>query len=250
MTFPGPSSNIAFLRHISLALAQASGYTQAIETTPSPSRAIADRTRVTRPHYVHGEVNENTFNRSEGKINIYTLPPEARIWQLIKEYFQKTGQLLPFIHEESFCETYFQLKRTNFTMARRTWLGLLNMILAMACTLTVDGYASAEERIDESDVYYQRANGLCEREVRKNISLELGESLSAPSRDRGGTVTYPGTNLLTRRCSAIPTPCRPISPRNAEIRSSMDYPWPSHYGRDSVGLAFSAHEPGLPTVRM
>jgi hypothetical protein len=111
----------------------------------------------------------------EDRVNIYALPPRARIWELIDEYFQKTGQLLPFIHEESFRETYFEMKRTNFTKARRTWLGLLNMILAMGCTLTVDGYATAEERIAESDIYYQRANGLCERESKRNISVELGE---------------------------------------------------------------------------
>jgi hypothetical protein len=94
---------------------------------------------------------------------------------LIKEYFQKTGQLLPFVHEESFCATYFDLKRSNFTMARRTWLGLLNIIMAMATTLFVEAGMSAEERIEESDVYYQRANSLCDKESRRNTSLELGE---------------------------------------------------------------------------
>lgn len=175
MTSPGPSSNIAFLRHISVALTHMNEHSPAVQTTPGPSRTTTDWMRVTLPHYVHGEVKDSIFNRSERKVNIYALPPEARTWRLIKEYFQKTGQLLPFVHEESFCETYFQMKRTNFTMARRTWLGLLNMILAMACTLTVDGYPSAEERIEESDVYYQRANGLCERESRRNNSLELGK---------------------------------------------------------------------------
>ena len=176
----GPSSNVAFVRHISLALPQASGQSQAIQTRTHSLPAAAEWMRVTRPHYVQGEINESTLNRTPTSVNIYALPPEAHTWRLIQEYFQKTGQLLPFIHEESFCETYFQLKRTNFTMARRTWLGLLNMILAMATTLTVDGYASSEERIAESDVYYQRANGLCERESRTNISLELGTICDRP----------------------------------------------------------------------
>ncbi|KIX98660.1 uncharacterized protein Z520_05961 [Fonsecaea multimorphosa CBS 102226] len=174
----GPSSNVAFVRHISLALAKASGQSQTIQTrTTNSSTAGAEWMRVSRPHYVHGEINESNLSHSRRSVNIYALPPDAYTWRLIKEYFQKTGQLLPFIHEESFCETYFQLKRTNFTMARRTWLGLLNMILAMATTLTVDGYTSSEERIAESDVYYQRANGLCERESRTNISLELVQYL-------------------------------------------------------------------------
>ena len=60
-------------------------------------------------------------------------------------------------------------------MARRTWLGLLNIIMAMAMTLSVDAGMSAERRIEESDAYYQRANSLCDKESRRNISLELGE---------------------------------------------------------------------------
>lgn len=177
----GPSSNVAFVRHISLALAKASGQSQVIQTRTDSLPAANEWTRVTRPHYVHGETSESTLVRSQRSVNIYALPAEDYTWRLIKEYFQKTGQLLPFIHEESFCETYFQLKRTNFTMARRTWLGLLNMILAMATTLTVDGYPSSEDRIAESDVYYQRANGLCERESRTNNSLELGAMLPISS---------------------------------------------------------------------
>ncbi|KIW21196.1 hypothetical protein PV08_01776 [Exophiala spinifera] len=173
----GPSSNVAFVGHISLALAKASGQSQKILARAGSIPAANEWTRVARPRYVHGETNECTSTRSRRSVNVYALPPEDYTWRLIKEYFQKTGQLLPFIHEESFCETYFQLKRNNFTLARRTWLGLLNMILAMATTLTVDGYPSSEDRIAESDVYYQRANGLCERESRTNNSLELVQYL-------------------------------------------------------------------------
>lgn len=129
---------------------------------------------VSRPHHVQARVGRNGFGPSQKSINIYALPSETRTWTLIQEYFQKTGQLLPFVHEESFCDTYFQMKRNHFTMARRTWLGLLNIILAMATTLSVEGDMSSEERIEESDVYYQRANALCDKESRRNISLELG----------------------------------------------------------------------------
>lgn len=71
------------------------------------------------------------------------------------------------------------MKRTNFTMARRTWLGLLNIMLALATTLSVDGPPSAEKRIEESDVYYQRARGLCDKESRRNSSLEMGMSIES-----------------------------------------------------------------------
>ena len=133
---------------------------------------------VSRPHHVPEEANQSAFNATHTRVNMYALPSEDHTWALIREYFQKTGQLMPFIHEESFCDTYFQMKRNHFTMARRTWLGLLNIILAMATTLSVEGYESTEERIEESEVYYQRANALCDKESTRNISLELGESWS------------------------------------------------------------------------
>lgn len=174
---PGPSSNIAFLRHISLAMARAGDLSQAFPSPSNHAREVSGGVSVSRPHPVEDEANVSQYDRVNGRVNIYALPTEARTWILIKEYFQKTGQLLPFVHEESFCATYFEMKRSNFTMARRTWLGLLNIILAMATTLYVEAPASAEKRIEESDVYYQRANGLCDKESRRNISLELGELL-------------------------------------------------------------------------
>lgn len=107
-------------------------------------------------------------------VNIYALPSEERTWNLIQQYFYKTGQLLPFIHEPSFCETYFQMKREKFSKVCRIWLGLLNIVLAIAASLLTKGEIPTEKRIQESNVYYQRANGLCDRDSRRNASLEIG----------------------------------------------------------------------------
>lgn len=146
-----------------------------VEAIPSSSQRFPGKMSVSRPHHAREKANHSNLNLKNTSVNIYALPPEDRTWSMIREYFQKTGQLLPFIHEESFCDTYVQMKRTHFTMARRTWLGLLNIIFAMATTLSVEGKESAEERIEESKVYYQRANALCDKESKRNISLELGE---------------------------------------------------------------------------
>ena len=171
----GPSSNIAFVRHISLAITQRNEQRQPVSSASNHARIVTGWMSVSRPHHVQQGAHDTGLSATHRGINIYGLPTEVRTWSLLKEYFQKTGQLLPFVHEESFYETYFQLKRNNFTMARRTWLGLLNIIFAMAATLSVEGNMSAEERIEESDVYYQRAHGLCDKESRRNISLELGK---------------------------------------------------------------------------
>ncbi|ERS94911.1 hypothetical protein HMPREF1624_08622 [Sporothrix schenckii ATCC 58251] len=179
----GPSSNIAFLRHISLAMARMDDLHQAMPSPTSRAHEVAGGMSVSRPAggggarrggHAHGTTTPPTM----APVNIYALPSEARTWSLIREYFQKTGRLLPYVHEATFCATYFALKTSNFTSARRTWLGLLNIILAMATTLHVDTSVSAERRIAESDVYYQRANALCDdKEARRNMSLELVQYL-------------------------------------------------------------------------
>lgn len=109
-------------------------------------------------------------------VKIYALPPEDRAWNLIDQYFQKTGQLLPFIHELSFRETYSQMRREGFNKVSRTWLGLFNIVLAISASLSAKDELPPEERIKESDIYYQRANGLCDRDSKRSTSLEMGRS--------------------------------------------------------------------------
>ncbi|GAW23679.1 hypothetical protein ANO14919_132540 [Xylariales sp. No.14919] len=92
---------------------------------------------------------------------------------MIQAYFAKTGHSPPFIHEESFLRSYHKMKMSNFGKVRRTWLGLLNIVFAKATTLSNTQHVSSEERIEESGVFYRRANGLCDKESRKNISIEL-----------------------------------------------------------------------------
>ena len=81
--------------------------------------------------------------------------------------------LCPYLHEETFRETYAQLKH-NSTATRRTWLGLLNIVLALAT------YASTQSgNIDQrrcAEEFYQRANKLCGDYVVKGVSLEIGQS--------------------------------------------------------------------------
>ncbi|KGO50258.1 hypothetical protein PEX2_028230 [Penicillium expansum] len=112
-------------------------------------------------------------------VNIYALPPEDRTRTLIEQYFEKTGQLLPFIHEMSFYETYLQMRLKGFSKIRRNWLGLLNIILAISTSLSMKDELTPEERIQESDIYYQRANSLCDRDSKRHASLEMESSGSS-----------------------------------------------------------------------
>ncbi|KAL7894090.1 fungal-specific transcription factor domain-containing protein [Trichoderma sp. SZMC 28014] len=177
--FFGPSSNIAFMRYISRAILQAkSGDELADVLTPTDQRhsgiVNVSKSRPPSPEPTPGKTNN--LMRDAG-VNIYALPSEERTWSLIQQYFHKTGQLLPFIHEPSFCKTYLQMKNERFRAVRRTWLGLLNIILAIAASLSAKDDIPVDKRIQESDIYYQRANGLCDRDSKRNASLEMVQYL-------------------------------------------------------------------------
>jgi len=112
-------------------------------------------------------------------VNLYALPPEEETLELVKHYFKDTGFLFPFIHEESFIQTFVQMRRDVLNKVRKSWLGLLNLILAFATT-TKMGDLAAEERFIKSDVFYQRAVGLCQSRTMRGSSIEIGKPRSAP----------------------------------------------------------------------
>jgi hypothetical protein len=117
-------------------------------------------------------------NTSHPGPTLNTLPSESVTRSLIEKYFSNTGCLFPYIHAPSFWEAYEQMKNANFMKVRRTWLGLLNMVLAMASNVNSQHIVSqsAKDRIVQSDEYYQRALGLCQTQILRGSSLETGIS--------------------------------------------------------------------------
>ena len=113
----------------------------------------------------------------DGEVNIYALPLEVETLRLIKQYMSYTGLLYPYLSEETILETYDQMKRDKFTKVRRTWLGLLNMVLALSTSTSVNREITSKQRTKESDVYYQRALGLCNNQILRGTSLEIGKHI-------------------------------------------------------------------------
>lgn len=111
------------------------------------------------------------------EINIFAVPPQSETMALIQRYFSNTGLLFPYIYPRIFLETYHQMVQENFTKVRRTWLGLLNMVLAMSTITAVPGGAKADARIAGSNDFYQRGLGLCGSEILRGTTLEVGKTL-------------------------------------------------------------------------
>ncbi|EED16269.1 conserved hypothetical protein [Talaromyces stipitatus ATCC 10500] len=169
--FFGASSNIAFLHYLSCAVARSENIQREI-TSPRIDRVTFDggfvnATRPSSPTLAHPP---------ESRSNMFVLPPAEEALALIHQYFSDTGLLFPYIHPDSIFGTYSELRKGSKKI-RRTWLGLLNMILAMAKLTTVSERAPAEACIRESAVYYSRAFNLCRGEILRGTTLEVVQYL-------------------------------------------------------------------------
>jgi hypothetical protein len=187
--FFGPSSNISFTRQIvravkatlrSQPLQQVRGYRND-EHQPQSQMLHVSRP----PSPLHQRIDTDDW-RAENPISM-ALPPDEECIRLIRQYCGRTGVLFPYIHEESFIATYNSFKATNFRKVRRSWLGLLNMMLAMATRTAVNSMVSAQEREEQSDTFFVRGWRLCEKQVKYSPSLEIVQFLLLLSQYLQGT---------------------------------------------------------------
>lgn len=105
-------------------------------------------------------------------MDLFALPPPQETLKLVQKYFSDTGLLFPYIYPPTFLETLQYALEDNLRKIRRTWLGLLNMMLAM---VKLTDEKPAETRIAEANMFYQRALGLCGNEMLRGTTTEVGE---------------------------------------------------------------------------
>ncbi len=129
---------------------------------------------VSRPGSPAGRVLSRKNGIDKDKVNIYALPKDSQTRELLDHYFSTTGLLFPYLYEQTFRETYENMRQRQFSKVRRTWLGLLNIVLALSTSTRYNSDTNAMKRVEESNVYYQRALGLCEKQMLQASSLESG----------------------------------------------------------------------------
>lgn len=168
--FLGPSSNIAFLRHISDATSatlkaightrQSEGSQPIVSRMASPVTTISETSPTTRHH-----------------INIRSLPSETRALHLIRLFFSDTGMLFPYIHEQEILRTYSAARRNRFASVSRSWLCLVNVIFAFATYISARPDQSVEKNAAESEIFIERAQALSTEIEMKSANLETGKYL-------------------------------------------------------------------------
>lgn len=165
------------MRHIFRAMTKRCPIPQDVITPPSSSNFglyQANMVTASRP------ISPSSYRSSEREecqtIQTNVLPPDHETQRLLGSYFSNTGMLFPFIHEQSFFETYNRARAENFRKdIRRTWLGLLNMILAMAVCTESWADENGPDQFQQSEIYFRRAQELCKSQILRGTTLEIGE---------------------------------------------------------------------------
>lgn len=171
----GPSSNIAFIRQIVRTT------TATLRPAVSAASPVSPGNAPLQSHMLHvsrpPSPAPSRFNLSEN-ISIgtepFVLPQERETLPLIQIFFNTTGVLFPYIDKDGFLQAYHQLNSTNIRTVRRSWLGLLNMVLAMSTSTSHGSTLTASERAVKSNIFFRRASALREKQIRHGTSLETG----------------------------------------------------------------------------
>lgn len=87
-------------------------------------------------------------------------------------YFSNTGILFPYIHEDTFRQKYEEMKRRGPSSVQKTWLSLLNVMLAFAISTSHGPETSFVKRQKDSDVFYRRSVALCKEQMFRASNLE------------------------------------------------------------------------------
>ncbi|CUS13584.1 unnamed protein product, partial [Tuber aestivum] len=214
----GPSSNIAFIGHVTRALATSVSVTTTLaKEFRRTDSTLESSSRFISPHNSPAPSTGGELDIRAGNVNIYVLPPQKRVLHYVTLYFQNTNILFPYLHQPSFLETYEEALRDGFSKVRRTWLALLNLVMAMGSRASTETGISAEEKYTTAEVFYQRGFGLCDGHFLRLASLDSGEASE--------TVSGWSTELMAN--SALAADDEPLSPEHAEAKSVLDYArWP------------------------
>ncbi|KAJ0417773.1 putative Zn(II)2Cys6 transcription factor [Aspergillus carlsbadensis] len=171
----GSSSNVAFLRMVMNSVGHQPdlvfrnpGYTMSHsigigQSSGSNSDALFARPPIATPLFEgRGKVREDPLK----------LPSAEEIEHLLRLYFTTVNLMIPCIHEGSFRETYSKLQSHGLSSVSRTWLGILNVILAIT-TNVMSPTSPTCERAAKSNIYFDQALQLIRPSVFGRISLEI-----------------------------------------------------------------------------
>ena len=128
--------------------------------------------RAQSPRSAGNGVEAGEFTIRPENVNIYVVPAEHKVRHYISLYFQNTNVLYPYLHQPTFIEAYEAALKDGFTKVRRTWLALLNLVMAMGSRASTEKDVSTEEKYNTAELFYQRGSALCSGYLLRLASLD------------------------------------------------------------------------------
>ncbi|CAG8942836.1 unnamed protein product [Penicillium salamii] len=168
----GASSNVAFLSFIHAVVYPANPDNLPLSNMDVPdvpqSNYDSFDAFLTRP--------SSTSNLPESpkraRVNPFALPPQAEADALLHLFFTTVNLMIPCIHEGSFREMYKKLQIDGIQSVRRSWLGTLNVVFALA-TNVMTATSPNIERATRASVYFEQAMELVKPDILGRLSLEM-----------------------------------------------------------------------------
>ncbi|KAL4802084.1 putative Zn(II)2Cys6 transcription factor [Aspergillus unguis] len=160
----GSSSNVAFLRMIMKAVGR-----QPDPVSRNSGFPINPLPGIGQSSGSHSALSEGRQQAHEEPMKLPS-PEEAE--PLFRLYFTTVNLMIPCVHEGSFRETYSRMQRRGLGSVSRSWLGILNTILAIA-TNVMSPTSPTSERAAKSKIYFEQALHLISPSIFGRISLEI-----------------------------------------------------------------------------
>ena len=181
ITYLGPSSNVSFTRHITASMQRFSHPGEWNRSTEPPGSTLHDFTSTSQSIevLVPGIPPSPASQVGDVYENIYFLPSEQETRRLLHQYFSDigTGPTYPYIHEDVFMYRYQRMLTVGCRNVRNTFLGLLNIVLALAKSTSHGSDIDDRQRIAESEVFYMRSIAVCEKQIMRGSDLQVVQCL-------------------------------------------------------------------------
>ena len=178
----GPSSNSAFAARLMRLLAskrRAQGQLAVGEpaSTQDLSAAIS---RPSSPLLPNGDFPQKLSDA------LY-LPPREEVLRLVERFFATTGAFFPYINKNALIETINNYAANSSLALRKSWLSLLNAIMAIGTSLTLTD--SQDIAFDEARAnrFLQRAMDLSPWLTSNSANLETVQALAVMTQYSEGT---------------------------------------------------------------
>ncbi len=160
----------------------------------------------------------------------FALPTPHEAEDLLQWYFATVNMMVPCMHEETFRATYRRARNDGVRAVRRSWLGIANMMFALATNISTPT-SPPLERATRSEMYFERALELVRPEILGRLSLELGISYPCTSPCSLPSITSEGN-------SAVVLPHVDLPPRHSVLFPGVDLPRPRRQRGLSAGAPF------------